>query len=258
METSEPRSPHLSSNEDTAMDIVHNLEGSNSSNNYDHCTTPKDGGPPSTPMKERRRTFPFSSLIGPGSAGTSYKEPKSSVSSRIPIAPASALPRYHRRVGPTREWYALLAGLLTRAVLEGYLLKGWKDTWAAETLLSLGLSEGFRRGKPDEKAALDLFELVEGELPTANELDPDDLPSVLEAGRILFGGDCATVKENGQTVEPIAQEEFALEMRKRMNEVCYTLCVHLPCLTLLLVPLYTLRHPQFNRTSRNALAKICS
>jgi hypothetical protein len=237
MGTSELGSPHLSSSEYFAMDIVHNMEGSNSS---DSCTILKDGGTPSLSMKERRRTFPFSSLIGPGSAGGSYKEPKSSVSSQLPTAPASAIPRYHRRVGPTREWYALLAGLLTRAVLEGYFLKGWKGTWAAETLLSLGLSDGFRRGKPGEKAASDISELMEGELPTVNELDPDDLPSVLEAGRILFGEHCAMVKENGQSVELKAQEEFALEMHERMNEVRCTFCLLPPCLILFLVPFYTL------------------
>lgn len=253
--TSEPGSPYLSSGEYIMMDIVHNREGSN---NSDPCTISKDGGTPSTSMKERRRTFPFSSLIGPGSAGTSYREPKSSVSSQLPTAPASAVPRYHQRVGPTSEWYALFAGLLTRAVLEGYLLKGWKGTWAAETLLSLGLSDSLRRGMSGEKAVSNIFELVEGEPPTVNELDPDDLPSVLEAGRILFGGHSAMVEENGQTVELKAQEEFALEMHKRMNEVSCRFCVLPPCLILLLVPFYTPRNPRFNRTPREALAKIRS
>lgn len=252
-DTSEPGSPHLSSSEYNAMDIVHNLEGRNSS---DSRTISKNGGPPSTPKKERRRTFPFSSLIGPGPEEPPYKEPKSSVSSQIPTAAASAVPRCHRRAGPTREWYALLAGLLTRAVLEGYLLKGWKGTWAAETLLSLGLPDGFRREKPKEKPASDMFELMEGELLTVNELDPDGLPSVLEAGRILIGEQVAMVKENGQTAELTAEEEFALEMHKRKNEVCCTFCVLPPCLILLLVPFYTFRHPQFNRTPRNALAKV--
>ena len=253
--TSEPGSPRLSSNDYIAMDIVHNLERSN---NSDSCAISNDGGPPSTPKKRRRQTFPFSSLIGPEPAGPSHVEPKSSVSSQLLIAPTSGVPRYHRRAGPTREWYALLAGLLTRAVLEGYLLKGWKGMWAAETLLRLGLSDGFRREKLGNEPASDIFELVEGEPPTVNDLDPDGLPSVLEAGRILFGEHGAMVEENGEAVELTAQKEFALEMHKRANEVCCAFRVLPRYLILLSVSVYTLRHPQFNRTPRNALAKIRS
>ena len=253
--TSEPGSPHLSSNDYTAMDIVHNL---GCTNNSDSCTASRGGGPPSTSKKQRRQTFPFSSLIGSEPAGLPHEEQKSFVSSQSPTTPDSAVPRYLRRAGPTREWYALLAGLLTRAVLEGYLLKGWEGTWAAETLLGLGLSDGFRGEKLDKKATSDILEFVEGELPTVNELDPDDLPSVLEAAGILFGEHCAMDTENGETVELTAQKEFALEMHKRMNEVCCTFCVLPPCLILPPVPFYTLRHAQFNRAPRNALAKIRS
>ena len=233
------------------MDIVHSLEGGSS---YDSRTMSKDGDPPSTPKKERRRTFPFSSLIGSDPAGTPYKD-KSPVSSHVPTAPPSVISRYHRRAGPTREWYALLASLLTRAVLEGYLLKGWKGTFAAETLLSLGLSDGLRSEKLGEKEVSNGFEPAEGELPMVNKLDPDGLPSVLEAGRILFGED-AIVKETGPTVELTAKDEFVLEMHRRMNEVRWTCCVILYYLILLLVPFCTLRHPQFNRTSRSALTKV--
>jgi hypothetical protein len=211
-EPSESGSLHLSDSGYNAMD---SLEGSSSS---DSRAISRDDDPPLTPKKERRRTFPFSSLTGPGAARTPYQEPESPFPSQIPIAPVSAVPRYQRRAGPTREWYALLAGLLTRAVLEGYLLKGWKGASAAETLLSLGLSDHFRREKSSEKTT-SIFELVGGELPMINELDPDGLPSVLEAGRILFGEHGAMVKETSQSVEPTAEEEFAFEMRERMNEV---------------------------------------
>ena len=216
-DTSEPGSPHLFPDSVyNSMDIVHSLEGGSS---CDSGAVSKDGNPPSTPKKERRRTFPFSSLIGSGPAEIPYheQEPKSPMSSHIPTAPASVIPRYHRRAGPTREWYALLASLLTRAVLEGYLLKGWKGAFAAETLLSLGLSDGFRREKLSEEEMSNVFEL-----PMVNELDPDGLPSVLEAGRILFGEHGATMKENRPTVELTAREEFALEMHRRMNEVRWT------------------------------------
>lgn len=43
---------------------------------------------------------------------------------------------------PTREWYGILAGLLTRAVLEGYLSRGWKGPLGMECLLGVGLGLG--------------------------------------------------------------------------------------------------------------------
>jgi hypothetical protein len=251
-EASESGSPRLSDSEYNAMDFVHTMEGSSRSESY---TISKDSGPPSTPKKERRWTFPLSSLIGPDPVEAPYEEPKPPMSPHVPPTPASAVPRYHRRAGPTREWYALLAGLLTRAVLEGYLLKGWNGTYAVETLLSLGLSDGCRGEKPSEKPSF--FGLLEGEPPMVNELDPDGLPSVPEAGRILFGGG-AMLKEEGQMAELTAEEEFTLEMRKRMTEVRCTYCVFQRHLIRLLVPLYTSRHPNFNRTPRNAVAKVRS
>ncbi|KAF9510228.1 hypothetical protein BS47DRAFT_1487563 [Hydnum rufescens UP504] len=40
---------------------------------------------------------------------------------------------------PTREWYALLSGIVTRAVLEGYLGKGWLGPDSLEVLFGLGI-----------------------------------------------------------------------------------------------------------------------
>jgi hypothetical protein len=40
---------------------------------------------------------------------------------------------------PSSEWYGLCAGLLTRAVLEGYVCGGWKGLGALETLMKVGL-----------------------------------------------------------------------------------------------------------------------
>ena len=45
---------------------------------------------------------------------------------------------FSRAYFPTKEWYAILSGLLTRAVLEGYLSRGWKGYQGMECLLRVG------------------------------------------------------------------------------------------------------------------------
>lgn len=102
------------------------------------------------------------------------------------------------QITPTREWYALLAGLLTRAVLEGYLLHGWTGTHAAEVLFGVGLND---ESKPKQKS----FFARKGveQLP---EKTPEESPSMEEVGAILFG--------NGA-----AFQEYVVEMEKRFAEV---------------------------------------
>ncbi|KAJ3929946.1 MAG: hypothetical protein NXY57DRAFT_1089302 [Lentinula lateritia] len=43
-------------------------------------------------------------------------------------------------LAPSREWYHLLAGILTRAALQRYLTAGWRGVNAAECLMGVGLS----------------------------------------------------------------------------------------------------------------------
>ncbi|KAF5326683.1 hypothetical protein D9619_003961 [Psilocybe cf. subviscida] len=71
---------------------------------------------------------------------------------------------------PTKEWYMLLAGLLTRAVLEGYLTGGWRGLRAVQCLLMVGLGvsagdgadgAGQRMGK--RRTHRELINLVEQE-----------------------------------------------------------------------------------------------
>ncbi|KAI6039834.1 hypothetical protein EDC04DRAFT_3061740 [Pisolithus marmoratus] len=78
---------------------------------------------------------------------------------------------------PSREWYMLLAGLLTRAALEGYLTAGWRGSNAAECLLSVGrgLNDGVEIGEEEDLGD-----------PEFEWFDPDDLPGLREATRILF------------------------------------------------------------------------
>ena len=104
---------------------------------------------------------------------------------------------------PTREWYLLLASLLTRAVLEGYLTAGWRGLDPVRCLLTvgLGMAEGDHHDEP-----LDGFE----------EFDPDGLPTLREAMKVLF----PSSKSLSPPGKSQAEEEYELEMHDRMRMVC--------------------------------------
>ncbi|KAG8764138.1 hypothetical protein FRC11_004626 [Ceratobasidium sp. 423] len=100
-----------------------------------------------------------------------------------------AKPSVHAHARPTRVWYALLCGLATRACLEGYLMRGWKGTLGAEILFRIGAkvdgpADGQRKFTPQEERDLGAYEAREKML--ASMYDPDEMPSLDEAGRILF------------------------------------------------------------------------
>ncbi|KAF7315831.1 hypothetical protein MIND_00099300 [Mycena indigotica] len=98
---------------------------------------------------------------------------------------------------PSREWYLLLAGLLTRAVLEGYLTAGWQGPDAVDCLLKVGLGKQTPREDGDE------FE----------EFDPDELPSLLDATRLLF----PALRDGNKEVKGQAEEEYENEMETRLR-----------------------------------------
>ncbi|KAG5652203.1 hypothetical protein H0H81_005824 [Sphagnurus paluster] len=100
---------------------------------------------------------------------------------------------------PTREWYLLLAGLLTRAALEGYLTAGWRGTHAIECLMTVGL--GPVEYQPLEQDMAGGF----------TEFEPDGLPSLLEATKLLFPN-CQSPHIKGH-----AEEEYEVEMRERLR-----------------------------------------
>ncbi|KAG2133562.1 uncharacterized protein EDB93DRAFT_885376 [Suillus bovinus] len=109
---------------------------------------------------------------------------------------------------PSREWYMLLAGLLSRATLEGYLTGGWWGLEAVECLLSVGLGitdDGLGQvdSPDDEDSAFAWF-------------DPDDLPGLKEATKIMFPALRAT--RNGTPIRREgAEAEFEAEMDERLR-----------------------------------------
>ncbi|KAF9001530.1 hypothetical protein BDQ17DRAFT_1426489 [Cyathus striatus] len=105
---------------------------------------------------------------------------------------------------PTREWYMLLAGLLTRAVLEGYLTAGWRGSKPMECLLTFGLGIG------DAAASPSTMEAAKGE-EEWEEYEPDELPSLLEAVRILF----PSLRRGARREGP--EEEYECEMVERLR-----------------------------------------
>lgn len=133
---------------------------------------------------------------------------------------------YASALRPSREWYLLLAGLLTRAVLEGYLTAGWRGAEAVECLLTVGLGIVEPSGKPTE--AEDEFE----------EFDPDELPSLPDAAKMLFPALRSSTTDKGQ-----AEEEYELEMEERLRRVSDPIPTHR---TIIMNPVcicVVLRHP---------------
>lgn len=141
---------------------------------------------------------------------------------------------------PSREWYLLTSGLLTRAALEGYLTAGWRGVEAIECLLTVGLGmSGSEELSDDSEAATSEDDHSrEGgtEDPSAKafeDFDPDDLPALQDATRILFPSlqifeDPAAGSTADGTQGPISrspvEEEFANEMMDRMRRVGLGLC----------------------------------
>lgn len=99
----------------------------------------------------------------------------------------------------------LLAGLLTRAVLEGYLTAGWNGLQAVQCLLLVGLGINENLGiqdvdEEDEDAAFVSF-------------DPDELPDLIQAIKILF----PSSRGGSYGVKEQAEEEYDLEMQERLK-----------------------------------------
>ncbi|KAK7031179.1 hypothetical protein VNI00_013595 [Paramarasmius palmivorus] len=109
---------------------------------------------------------------------------------------------YGHALRPSREWYLLLMGLLTRAALQGYLSGGWRGSDAVECLLTVGLGLGeldFEIEDPDDE-----FE----------EFEPDELPSLLDSVKMLF----PTLRAGASLRKTHAEEEYEVEMDDRLRK----------------------------------------
>ncbi|KAF9037512.1 hypothetical protein BJ165DRAFT_1416868 [Panaeolus papilionaceus] len=117
---------------------------------------------------------------------------------------------YEYALRPSSEWYMLLAGLLTRAVLEGYLSAGWTGLHAVQCLLQVGLALNEKTGTgsryhddDDDDDDADEF----------GEMDPDELPSVVEAVKILF----PSLRDGAGKTKAREEEEYEVEMMERLR-----------------------------------------
>lgn len=146
---------------------------------------------------------------------------------------------------PTQEWYLLLAGLLTRAVLEGYLTAGWRGIQPAECLLLVGIginnhnaannvggrtgieNRAVDRGWAGGEQSVDGSDDGDTDIGDEEEFvefDPDGLPSLGQALRVLFpslrvNSDASStqVSGGGQPRKGQAELEYEAEMLERLK-----------------------------------------
>lgn len=133
---------------------------------------------------------------------------------------------------PSREWYFLLAGLLTRAVFEGYMTAQWRGIEPLEVLLGVGLGltsrpkkSTSRNPQSSTRSDGDVTEIDDLKLEDDDEykeFDPDDLPDLEDAARVLFpslrdagGRDGAPVLHSREG----AELEYQIEMVDRLGRV---------------------------------------
>ncbi|KAG8937235.1 hypothetical protein FRC02_000004 [Tulasnella sp. 418] len=117
---------------------------------------------------------------------------------------------------PSRAWYALLAGLLTRASLQGYLVKGWRGTDPVEILLGVGLGSLPPVSTQAAPTAQDsnqqsVVNVEEYDDDEEQMFEPDEMPTVRDAWFILFGAKQAS---SGRE----AYEEYEKVMNERISE----------------------------------------
>lgn len=142
---------------------------------------------------------------------------------------------------PTRAWYALLASLLSRAVVEGYVGRGWKGIKGVEVLCSVGSRESYRTttlppvsasasaihsrdrdGRSRSGSIVDRMDEddqedededdEDGSSNEGGEYDPDGFPTLKTACEVLFQPTLAP-----GVSDPWA--EFRTEMKRRKDEV---------------------------------------
>jgi hypothetical protein len=122
---------------------------------------------------------------------------------------------------PTRAWYFLLAGLLTRSALEGYMTAGWRGIEPLEVLLCVGLGLPPRSGHASPRKDKGTQGGARQEDPF-EQFDPDDFPDLEEAVKILFPS-LRDVNPGRGGLPPRrtegAEQEYEVEMTERLTRV---------------------------------------
>jgi hypothetical protein len=133
---------------------------------------------------------------------------------------------YANALRPSREWFMLLAGLLTRAVLEGYLTARWRGLAPVECLLMVGqgIVDSGTSNAPDKGKEKDVGIGGGGAVDEDPEdefawFDPDEHPSLLDAIRILFPA-LRNPRSAPLYKKDDAYAEFEMEMDERLRKVC--------------------------------------
>jgi hypothetical protein len=115
----------------------------------------------------------------------------------------------------------LFAGLVTRAVLDGYLTAGWKGLDAIECLLSVGLRISYSNGTNDEQGDGLHNETLESShrnrvvVDRFEEFDPDELPTLQDAASILF----PSFRSNFPQMKDATETGYESEMLERIRSV---------------------------------------
>ncbi|KZT67431.1 hypothetical protein DAEQUDRAFT_812826 [Daedalea quercina L-15889] len=183
---------------------------------------------------EARRDEEGSGGAGPSTSGSQTARPPSSPQTSLRTLTQRNLAEaglYYYALRPSREWYFLFAGLITRAVFEGYMTAGWRSTEPLELLLGIGLGTSVEAGSRPQGAQRSRDTTTNGasrdnsdddedeeEEDEFKEFEPDDLPDLDEAARVLFPslrdpvtGASGTLRREG------AELEYELEMRDRLQ-----------------------------------------
>ena len=87
---------------------------------------------------------------------------------------------------PTVQWYLLLAGLLTRAVFEGYLTAEWRGLEPLQVLLGFGLGGiAISHADDNDDGAVRRSRAIAADEKYV-EFEPDGMPSLSDAVDVLF------------------------------------------------------------------------
>ncbi|KZT23095.1 hypothetical protein NEOLEDRAFT_569648 [Neolentinus lepideus HHB14362 ss-1] len=187
----------------------------------DSSKSPEGGGETAT-SPINRGGYPTPSFTVPQQViSTQYTVPAPLPNGvRVPPSSASnASSSVQPALQPTRDWYILLIGLLTRAALEGYLVGGWEGYKAVECLFGVGLGlQPTGSIGPSYWNGKDSKDEEEDEEEELMKFEPDDLPDLVEAIRILFPSlkhkDVSGWKSQSEGIE----KEYQREMKERQKK----------------------------------------